>query len=53
MSFITDMDEMGDMKTENKRDLRNVMQSAEDALYQLLPYPKLNGGSRTLRLKVI
>ena len=28
MSFITEMDEMGDMKIKNERDLRNVMQSA-------------------------
>ena len=51
MSFITEMDEMGEVKMENERDLRNVMQLEED-LYQLLPYPKLKGGSKTLRLKV-
>ena len=28
MSFITAIDEMGDMKIENERDLRNLMQSA-------------------------
>ena len=28
MSFITAIDEMGDMKIENERDLRDVMQSA-------------------------
>ena len=28
MSFITEMDEMGDMKIKNERDLRNVMESA-------------------------
>ena len=28
MSFITEMDEMGDMKIKNERDLRNVMQPA-------------------------
>ena len=28
MSFITEMDEMSDMKTENERDFKNVMQSA-------------------------
>ena len=28
MSFITEMDKMGDMKIKNERDLRNVMQSA-------------------------
>ena len=28
MSFITEMDEMGDMTIENEEDLRNVMQSA-------------------------
>ena len=27
MSFINKIDEMGDMKIENERDLRNVMQS--------------------------
>ena len=27
MSFITEMDEMGDMKIENEGDLRNVVQS--------------------------
>ena len=51
MSFITEMDKMGEVKMENERDLRNVMQLEED-LYQLLPYPKLKGGSKTLRLKV-
>ena len=28
MSFITEIDEMGDIKTENERDFKTVMQSA-------------------------
>ena len=32
MSFITKMEEMGDMKSENERDLKNVMQSARTSL---------------------
>ena len=32
MSFITKMDKMGDMKSENERDLKNVMQSARTSL---------------------
>ena len=32
MSFIIEMDKMDDMKIENERDLRNVMQSARRSL---------------------
>ena len=47
------MDEMGDMKIEKEGDLRNVMQSARTKSNQLLPYPKLNDGFKTLNLNVI
>ena len=38
MSFITKMDKMGDVKIENERDLRNVMQSARR---RFLPAPTI------------
>ena len=36
MSFIIEMDKMDDMKMENERDLRNVMQSARRSLPDLI-----------------
>ena len=40
MSFITDIDEMGDVKIENKRDLKNVMQSARRTSLPILTIPQ-------------
>ena len=40
MSFITEMDEMGDMKTEDKRDLKNGMQSARRISLSALTIPQ-------------
>ena len=40
MSFITDIDEMGDVKIENKRDLKNVMQSARTRSLPILTIPQ-------------
>ena len=40
MSFITDIDEMGDVKIENKRDLKNVMQSARRRSLPILTIPQ-------------
>ena len=40
MSLITEMDEIGDMKIENERDLRNVMQSARRRSLPVLTIPQ-------------
>ena len=40
MSFITEMDEMGDMKIENERDLKNVMQSVRRRSLPVLTIPQ-------------
>ena len=44
MSFITEMDEMGDAKIENERDLRNVMQSARRRSLRVLTIPQTERG---------
>ena len=40
MSFITEMDDMGDLKTENERDFKNVMQSARKGSLPALTIPQ-------------
>ena len=40
MSLITEMDKIGDMKIENERDLRNVMQSARRRYLPVLTIPQ-------------
>ena len=40
MSLIMKIDEMGDMKTDNERDLRNVMQSARRISLPALTIPQ-------------